>query len=257
MGDEEGGVPLRSQSTARGQKENSSKLAAEDTLVRPPSRNGITARIGCVVMFLLIVALIAHRIWAFQMRQPMDAAKKVNVSREATANGTENKADLKIFVSHLWRFLCQPQHSSLAGNATCKLCPQKWILYEDKCYWISKEQGSWKKGQEDCGAKSSRLLVMQKQKDMAFIQSINEEMQLLWIGLQTTFPEQKWAWVNGSPLDSKRSRELGPVEANSCGMLNGNQIISEACSTVSPWICETEALDISRDKIKMSWFCPE
>ncbi|KAL8213011.1 UNVERIFIED_CONTAM: hypothetical protein K2H54_060154 [Gekko kuhli] len=198
MEDEEGSMALNFQSAARGQNRNNSKLPVEDTLVKQPSRNQITARIGCVVMFLLIGALIAHRIW---------------------------------------------------DNATCKLCPENWFLYEEKCYWISKEKGSWKKGKEDCTARSSQLLVMPKQKDMAFIQSINEEMQLLWIGLQTTFPEQKWIWVDGSPLDDKRSQELGPVESNSCGMLNGNDIISEACGTVTTWVCETEALSISNDKM--------
>ncbi|XP_015274909.1 PREDICTED: killer cell lectin-like receptor subfamily F member 2 [Gekko japonicus] len=186
----------------------------------------------------------------WKMRQPTDATKKANVTQEPTTNGTtENKPDLKIFVSHLWQFLCQPHHTGLADNATCRLCPENWFLYEEKCYWISKEKGSWKKGKEDCTAKSSQLLVMPKQKDTAFIQSINEEMQLLWIGLQTTFPEQKWIWVDGSLLDDKQSQDLGPVETNSCGMLNGNDIISEACGTVTTWVCETEALNISNDKM--------
>nr|XP_056701504.1 killer cell lectin-like receptor subfamily F member 1 [Euleptes europaea] len=248
MEDEECGMALNLQST-REQKRNSAKLPAQEILVKQPRRHQITARIGCVVMFLLIGALIAHRIWAFQMRQPMDAAKKANVSQEPPTDGTENKSDVEIFVSYLWQFLCQPLHTGLAENTTCKLCPENWFLYEDKCYWISKEKGSWKKGKEDCIARSSRLLVMQKQKDMAFVQHINEEMQLLWVGLQVTFPGGKWTWVDGSQLDDKRSHKLGPIETNSCGMLNGNEIISEACGTVTTWICETEALNISNDKM--------
>ncbi|XP_048343823.1 killer cell lectin-like receptor subfamily B member 1B allele C isoform X2 [Sphaerodactylus townsendi] len=245
MEDEESGMALNFQST-RGQKRNSSKLPAQDTMVKRPRRHQITARIGCAVMFLLIGALIAHRIWAFQMRQPMNDAKKPNVSQERTTDETENKSDL--FVSPLWQFLCRPLHTGLAENTTCKLCPENWFLYEDKCYWISKEKGNWRKGKEDCTAKSSQLLVMQKQKDVAFIQQINGEMQLLWIGLQATYPEGKWTWVDGSPIDDKQSQELGPVEANSCGMLNGNEIISKACSSVTTWVCETEALTISNDK---------
>uniref|UniRef100_A0ACB8EGL4 Uncharacterized protein n=1 Tax=Sphaerodactylus townsendi TaxID=933632 RepID=A0ACB8EGL4_9SAUR len=79
MEDEESGMALNFQST-RGQKRNSSKLPAQDTVVKRPRRHQITARIGCAVMFLLIGALIAHRIWAFQMRQPVNDAKKPNVS---------------------------------------------------------------------------------------------------------------------------------------------------------------------------------
>ncbi|XP_054832444.1 killer cell lectin-like receptor subfamily B member 1B allele A [Eublepharis macularius] len=248
MEDEENSMALNFQSI-RGQKRHDSRPPVQDMLLKQPRRYRTTARIGCAVMLLLIGAMIVQRIWAFQMRQPMNTTEKDSVSKETAINGTENKSDLEKSASWFQRFFCQPLNIRLKVNSTHKLCPQDWFFYEDKCYWISKEKGSWKKSKEDCTARSSQMLVMQKQKDMvnigqaSFIQCVNEEMQLLWIGLQAMLPEQKWTWVNGSPLDDKQSQELGPVETNSCGMLNGTEIISEACSTVATWVCETDTLN--------------
>ncbi|XP_054833656.1 killer cell lectin-like receptor subfamily B member 1B allele C [Eublepharis macularius] len=248
MDDKENSMALNSQSM-KGQKRHNIGLSMQATLPKQPRWRQIIVRIGCSVMILLIGAMIAQRIWAFQMKQLMNTMEKARVLQEPTTKVTENKSDLKNFVSRLRHVLCRPLHTGLVDNSTCKLCPQNWLFYEDKCYWISKGKGSWKKSKEDCTARSSQMLVMQKQKDMAFIQLINEGMQLLWIGLQATFPEQKWTWVDGSPLEDKQSQELGPVERNSCGMLNGNEIISEACSTIAAWVCETESLDISNNKM--------
>ncbi|XP_008103843.1 killer cell lectin-like receptor subfamily F member 1 isoform X2 [Anolis carolinensis] len=199
---------------------------------------------GGVVFLLLAGAAIALRIFAFQTRQYIDALEKPSVSQELR-NGTQDKTSLENVISHLKQFLCKPLRISLTESFKCKLCPQNWFRYGNKCYWVSKKQETWKKGQEDCKAKDSQMLVVQNQDEVAFIQSVIGETQLLWIGLTTTFPENKLTWVDGSSLDEKQLQELGPVEANSCGMLNGHQFIMEACSTVTTWVCETEAFDIS------------
>nr|XP_060617030.1 killer cell lectin-like receptor subfamily F member 1 [Anolis sagrei ordinatus] len=199
---------------------------------------------GGVVFLLLAGAAIALRIFAFQTRQYIHALEKPSVSQELR-NGTEDKTSLENVISHLKRFLCKPLRISLTESFECKLCPQNWFRYENKCYWVSKKQGTWNKSQEDCKAKDSQMLVVQNQDEVDFIQSAIGETQLLWIGLTATFPEKKLIWVDGSSLDEKQLQELGPVEANSCGMLNGQKIITEACSTVTTWVCETDAFDLS------------
>ncbi|KAH0630416.1 hypothetical protein JD844_013429 [Phrynosoma platyrhinos] len=150
---------------------------------------------GGVVFLLLAGAAIALRIYAFQTTQYADAS----VSQEVS-NGTENKTSLENVISHLKQFLCKPLHISLTESFKCKICPQNWFRHENKCYWVSKEQGTWKKSQEDCRTKDSHMLVVQKQEEVGVI----GETQLLWIGLTVTFPERKWSWVDGSPLDEKQ-----------------------------------------------------
>ncbi|XP_054832445.1 killer cell lectin-like receptor subfamily F member 1 [Eublepharis macularius] len=176
-----------------------------------------------------------------EIRQSADILMKASISWQPN-NGTHNKSSLENFVSHLRKFMCKPRDSKITGNFSCRLCPQNWSLHENKCYWVSKERRTWHKGKEDCTAKLSHMVVIQNQEEVAFIQSITDGAQLLWIGLEATFPEKKWTWIDGSPLDDKLFQDLGPVETNCCGRLNGDQLISEVCSTIAAWICETKAL---------------
>ncbi|XP_066469170.1 killer cell lectin-like receptor subfamily F member 1 [Tiliqua scincoides] len=177
------------------------------------------------------------------MKETVDIPEKTCVSPESTKEA-ECKLCLDI-MSHLREFLCKPFNNSAPESSnTCRLCPQNWFLYNNKCYWISREKQTWHKSKKDCEAKLSQLLVIQNQEEVAFIQSITEGAQLLWLGLEATFPERQWTWVEGSPLDDKLFQELGPVKANFCGRLNGNQISAEVCNTISMWICETKAFHI-------------
>ncbi|KAJ6616021.1 hypothetical protein lerEdw1_015108, partial [Lerista edwardsae] len=73
-----------------------------------------------------------------------------------------------------------------------------------------------------------------------FVRSITEGAKLLWIGLMAT--SGNWTWVDGSPLNHTLLPIKGDSQANSCGMLNGAKVISEACSAVTKWICETRVL---------------
>ncbi|XP_015276408.1 PREDICTED: killer cell lectin-like receptor subfamily F member 1 [Gekko japonicus] len=127
-------------------------------------------------------------------------------------------------------------------NSQCKLCQENWLLHEDKCYWASKEKQNWNQSRQDCTAKDSQIVVIQEQEELDFIQSITDGAQLLWIGITTTSPAGEWIWIDGSPLNSTLLQVTGTVQANSCGMLKGNRVVSEACSAVTKWICETEAL---------------
>ncbi|XP_015268544.1 PREDICTED: killer cell lectin-like receptor subfamily B member 1C [Gekko japonicus] len=164
---------------------------------------------------------------AFQMKQQ--------------TNGTENRTYLET-VSHLKQFLCKPLDNRATEHSGCRLCPQNWFLHGNKCYWISEENRTWHESEKDCRAKLSDMLVIEDQDEVAFIQSIVEGAHLLWIGLTATLPERKWTWVNGTPLDDKISQGIGPVEADSCGQLNENRIVPEACSAVARWICKTDSL---------------
>ncbi|CAM4314262.1 unnamed protein product [Lepidochelys kempii] len=86
----------------------------------------------------------------------------------------------------------------------CKLCPRDWLLHGDKCYWLSKERKDWTGSRDDCSGKSSRMLVIQNQEEMDFIQDVVQDANYIWIGLQVTPPGGKWTWVDGSPLDPVR-----------------------------------------------------
>uniref|UniRef100_A0A8C3HXA7 C-type lectin domain-containing protein n=1 Tax=Chrysemys picta bellii TaxID=8478 RepID=A0A8C3HXA7_CHRPI len=116
-----------------------------------------------------------------------------------------------------------------------------WLLHRGKCYWLSKTSQNWSESRSDCEMKNSQLLVIQNQdEEMVFIQNITEGEHLVWLGVRVTFPEGKWMWVDGSPLNQPQLP--GPAESNSCGVIKKNQIRSDICNTKFKWICRKEAL---------------
>ncbi|XP_025029469.1 killer cell lectin-like receptor subfamily B member 1B allele B [Python bivittatus] len=243
MEDEEGYLALNIQ--ARKEQSQIPVSLKPDTLLRYRCYRWTITGAGCVLISLLVGAVIALRICAFQRRQYKDAFDKSFDSQETT-NGTETKHSLENVVSRLQTFSCKPVPVSSTESFRCHLCPGNWSYHDGKCYWISKEAGTWNKSQEDCRARGAQMLVLKEQAEMTFIQSISEETESLWIGLVGTFPGRKWMWVDDSPLNEKLLQELGPFLGNSCGMLNGHKVIAEACITLSMWVCETVPLDINQ-----------
>ncbi|XP_077180683.1 killer cell lectin-like receptor subfamily F member 2 [Paroedura picta] len=242
MEDEEGYMALSFKSRKEGGK-NSIPSHIQDTPPRYFRCHQHKVWVGCTMIVLLVGTVAVLVTWVCQMRHHIDILENGDIF-QMFPNGTamKNKSSWENSMSSLRQFLCKPQNDKETENSGCRLCPQNWSLRENKCYWVSKGRQTWWKGKEDCTAKHSRMLVIQNQEEVTFIQNIAEGAQLLWIGLKATFPERKWIWIDGSPLDNKLFQDLGPAEANCCGRLNGNQIISEACSTIAIWICETDAL---------------
>ncbi|XP_039197778.1 killer cell lectin-like receptor subfamily F member 1 isoform X1 [Crotalus tigris] len=242
MEDEEGYLGLNIQ--ARKQQSPISVPLEPDRLLRYRCYRWIITGTACVVISLLVAAVIALRICAFQRRQYTEAFD-ISVDPQETSNGTEIKHRLDNVVSRLQTFLCKQVLVNSTESFRCYVCPGNWSYHDGKCYWISKELGTWDKSQEDCRARGAQMLVLKEREEMSFIQSISDETQSLWIGLIGMFPARKWMWVDDSPLNEKLLQELGPLLGNSCGMLMGPEIASEACSTLSMWVCQTEALDVN------------
>ncbi|XP_026576525.1 killer cell lectin-like receptor subfamily B member 1B allele B [Pseudonaja textilis] len=242
MEDEEGYLALNIQ--ARKQQSPISVSREPDRLLRYRCYRWIITGAGCIVVSLLVGAVIALRICAFQRRQYKEAFDK-SVDSQETSNGTEIKHRLENVVSRLQTFLCKQVPVNSTEHSRCHLCPGNWSYHDGKCYWISKEPGTWDKSQEDCRARGAQMLVLKEQEEMTFIQSISGETQSLWIGLIGIFPARRWMWVDDSPLNENLPQELGPLLGDSCGMLIGPKIVTETCSTLSMWVCQAEALDIN------------
>ncbi|XP_063152463.1 killer cell lectin-like receptor subfamily F member 1 [Candoia aspera] len=161
----------------------------------------------------------------------MSAARTVGKEKE------EDSPDKWIM---LWRFLCKPHCDNSTGNL--KLCPINWLLHENKCYWISSEKQTWNKSRNECRAKDSKIVMLKEQTELHFIQRITHGAQLLWIGLSVNSTSREWLWVDNSPLNKTLLPITSETQENSCGMLKGQKVISESCSAVTRWICETAPL---------------
>ncbi|XP_044275571.1 killer cell lectin-like receptor subfamily B member 1B allele C [Varanus komodoensis] len=196
---------------------------------------------GCTTILVLFAAVIVLSIWVLQRKEATDALGKTSSfqgpSNEMQPNSCPDNCQT------LRKFLCNSHHQNhSADNLKCKLCPKNWMLYENKCYWTSDEKQTWNKSQNICAAKNSQLAVFHNKEELDFIRRITDGAHLLWIGLTTISGAQEWSWIDGSPLNTTLLEVTGPAQANSCGMLKLNKVILEACTAVTKWICEKDAL---------------
>ncbi|XP_032095037.1 C-type lectin domain family 1 member B-like [Thamnophis elegans] len=159
MEDEEGYLALNIQ--ARKQQNPISVSRESDRPLRYRCYRWIITGAGCVVISLLVGGVIALRICAFQRRH----YKQAFDSRE-TSNETEIKHRLENVVSRLQAFLCKQVPVNSTERFRCPLCPGNWSYHDGKCYWISKELGTWDKSQEDCRARGAQMLVLKEQEEM-------------------------------------------------------------------------------------------
>ncbi|KAM7146363.1 killer cell lectin-like receptor subfamily F member 1 [Macrochelys suwanniensis] len=195
----------------------------------------IALGVGWAGNIVLLAAVIALGLRVFQLQVPCEERTR------AATNPLHSDTGLEDFLPRLKQFLCEPPSSSSREGSRCRLCPTEWLMHGGKCYWASKESQIWHKSHDDCSEKSSRLLVIQDQKEMDFISSVTHDTNPVWLGLTVTSPKWKWTWVDNSLLDQTLFPVVGPGERNSCGVIKGKQIHSETCNAVK-WICEKEAL---------------
>ncbi|XP_077187433.1 killer cell lectin-like receptor subfamily B member 1C [Paroedura picta] len=176
------------------------RLPSESTSARLPHPPQDSCPFSCRYKLALwigwgssAILLVTVILLVFQMKQTME--------KDCQCPGPIKEIGNNSILAHLRQKLCKPLDNNITENSSCRLCPQHWNLHENKCYWISKEKQTWSKSKESCIAKHSRLLVIQNQEEVDFIESIMEGAQLLWIGLKATFPERKWIWLDDSAWD--------------------------------------------------------
>ncbi|XP_063324458.1 hepatic lectin-like [Pelmatolapia mariae] len=76
-------------------------------------------------------------------------------------------------------------------NDPCYKCEEGWEQHGGKCYYFSISKSSWKQSRDECRAKGGDLV------------KIDSREEQFWIGLTDSAVEDRWLWVDGSPLDQK------------------------------------------------------
>ncbi|KFV96610.1 C-type lectin domain family 2 member L, partial [Fulmarus glacialis] len=87
-----------------------------------------------------------------------------NITRQGSEIRGRNHTE-RCLISSMMRYFCKPRWDSPAAGAGCKLCPQDWQLHGDRCYWLSKEKGTWTQGKKGCENQKSQLVVLQEKKE--------------------------------------------------------------------------------------------
>ncbi|XP_068520362.1 C-type lectin domain family 2 member B-like [Anas acuta] len=111
------------------------------------------------------------------------------------------------------------------------VCPDKWIGFQSKCYYFSKNESNWKTSLENCKAMEASLTSIDSQEELDFIKRYKGQANH-WFGLHDEGNSQ-WRWTNGTACNSWFVvRGGGP-----CAYINQERISSAFCNTEKYWIC--------------------
>ncbi|XP_018596941.2 lactose-binding lectin l-2-like [Scleropages formosus] len=91
-----------------------------------------------------------------------------------------------------------------------QICPQGWVDFSSRCYYISCQQKNWFESQQDCKQRGADLAIINSGEEQEFINNLNKR---IWIGLTDTDKEGSWNWVDGTNLTIRFWKQNEPNDA--------------------------------------------
>ncbi|XP_032655187.1 killer cell lectin-like receptor subfamily B member 1B allele C [Chelonoidis abingdonii] len=198
---------------------------------------------GWIGNIVLVIAVIALGIWVSYFMSEKGQTLAAPGS-DGAGSRDPSTAECSTLLERFRSQLCPLAQPGPAGGSGCKLCPTDWQLHGDKCYWVSRGSKMWSESRVDCSARGSQLLVIRDPEELASLQHLTHAPNQFWVGLSVPSPEKAWTWLDGSRLDQTQLPVSGPAEGNSCGVVKGNRIRSDACSSAFQWICQRDAVPL-------------
>ncbi|XP_013921800.1 PREDICTED: early activation antigen CD69-like isoform X2 [Thamnophis sirtalis] len=82
-------------------------------------------------------------------------------------------------------------------------CPDSWIGYRRKCFYVSKEERNWSLSLNTCSSLNASLAVFDTQKELDFWVEIFSPLHY-WFGLSREI-SQVWKWFDGTEFKNHGS----------------------------------------------------
>uniref|UniRef100_A0A3Q1H514 C-type lectin domain-containing protein n=1 Tax=Anabas testudineus TaxID=64144 RepID=A0A3Q1H514_ANATE len=92
-------------------------------------------------------------------------------------------------------------YSNLLKGDTCPKCEEDWELHGGKCYYFSTRDSSWNQSRDDCRRGGGDLVKIDSREEQVE-NTMNDDYDVFWIGLTDSQEEDKWLWVDDSPLNT-------------------------------------------------------
>uniref|UniRef100_A0A8C5J7N2 MRC1 protein n=1 Tax=Junco hyemalis TaxID=40217 RepID=A0A8C5J7N2_JUNHY len=139
-------------------------------------------------------------------------------------------------VQHNW--VCQIKQGYLIYLPEYKTTADGWVTYEDKLYYISKEQVSMERAQEFCRKNSADLAVVNSNSERRFL----KRRIGYFIGLRVSL-DKKFSWVDGTPVTyvawAPNEPNFANNEENCVVMLSEHGLWNDInCGSVNKFVCE-------------------
>ncbi|XP_067468340.1 C-type lectin domain family 4 member E-like [Thunnus thynnus] len=103
------------------------------------------------------------------------------------------------------------EYEDLEKNVTGdSKCDKGWLQHGGKCYFFSTTNSSWEESRCYCQIQGGDLVKIDSMKEQTFLTNeLSDKMKYeedkFWIGLTDSKEENKWFWVDDSPLNTSLS----------------------------------------------------
>lgn len=136
------------------------------------------------------------------------------------------------------QYNCPGQYvPSVPSNMHVSSCPDDWIGYQTKCYFISKKTKNWTLAQSFCSKHhGATLALLESKEDMVFLKQHVGRAEH-WIGLKNE-DGQTWKWSNGKEFNNW----FKLTGSKNCPFLNSTEVGSMECEKNLHWICSKSSI---------------
>ncbi|XP_031236858.1 natural killer cells antigen CD94 isoform X2 [Mastomys coucha] len=118
----------------------------------------------------------------------------------------------------------------------CCACLEKWIGHQCNCYFISKEEKSWKGSRDFCASQNSSLLQPQTRNELSFM---NSSQTFFWIGMHYSAKRNSWLWEDGTVPSKDLFPEFSSIRREDCIVYSPREIVSgDSCENKNRYICK-------------------
>ncbi|XP_040928908.1 uncharacterized protein LOC114866014 [Betta splendens] len=99
---------------------------------------------------------------------------------------------------------------ALKRNLTVEPCPKDWDQHGGSCYYFSSNKLTWNQSRSDCKSRGADLVQINSEEKQWFLEyrirgKMNSYNDWFWIGLTDSKEEDRWLWVDDSPLNTSLS----------------------------------------------------
>ncbi|XP_043935621.1 CD209 antigen-like protein E isoform X1 [Protopterus annectens] len=121
------------------------------------------------------------------------------------------------------------------------VCPNQWLIYNQRCYFISEEKRTRDQSWQYCKSQGAALLTINDKKELYFIIALTDKNSYYWTGLSCSRANAV-IWDDETPLETNLFNKY--CSRPGCVAIWSNGVYSHACSQPEQWICEKASTQI-------------
>ncbi|XP_043935577.1 CD209 antigen-like protein C [Protopterus annectens] len=128
-------------------------------------------------------------------------------------------------------------------------CPEGWIMFIYKCYYVSKTTETWQNSRNLCKAAGADLVIIDFNEEQDFLEQYTVNQSSYWIGLTDIEVEGQWCWVDRpfsncssvKGIDHWAKGEPSKAGGENCAAMKYASWYDRHCTQMNYRICEKKA----------------